>query len=423
MVSPSSPRPVEPRWKTLLAVLSLVLATSIWVTGLIDSLSRPSVAPVLTLQQQELSVLAEPAVPSALRPMLTGEAPRQVLLEALQNSPEDRLSSRQTQLLQLLQGSGDADIAAARASEDPLLRLLACEAEPAAAESFCLDQRIASGAALRLTLSAMLPLVMVLLGSLLLLKQGWSLLRGQQEPSPALEGPELTLVDMILLVAGGFVVISAVAMPLLALPLVGSLTSSLASPRREAVGVVINYSLMALPSLLILRRQLRSLDPQRCPTGGWLQWGLNPPASALRLAAAGWLMVTPVVTLVGWLVVKLVGDPGGSNPLLELVLGSRDPLALALLLLTAVVLAPLFEEVIFRGTLLPVLAARVGSGTAVLLSALVFALAHLSIGELAPLTVLGIGLGLLRLRGGRLLPCVLMHALWNGITFLNLLLL
>ena len=75
MVSPSSPRPVEPRWKTLLAVLSLVLATLIWVTGLIDSLSRPSVAPVLTLQQQELSVLAEPAVPSALRPMLTGEAP------------------------------------------------------------------------------------------------------------------------------------------------------------------------------------------------------------------------------------------------------------------------------------------------------------------------------------------------------------
>ena len=106
---------------------------------------------------------------------------------------------------------------------------------------------------------------------------------------------------------------------------------------------------MALPSLLILRRQLRSLDPQRCPSGGWLQWGWKPLASALRLSAAGWLMVTPVVTLVGWLVVKLVGDPGGSNPLLELVLGSRDPLALALLLLTAVVLAPLFEEVVSAG--------------------------------------------------------------------------
>ena len=143
MVSPSSLRPVEPRWKTLLAVLSLVLATSIWVTGLIDSLSRPSVAPVLTLQQQELSVLAEPAVPSALRPMLTGDAPRQVLLEALQNSPENRRSARQTQLLKLLQGPEDADIAAARASEDPLLQLLACDAETAAAEALCLDQPIA----------------------------------------------------------------------------------------------------------------------------------------------------------------------------------------------------------------------------------------------------------------------------------------
>ena len=40
-----------------------------------------------------------------------------------------------------------------------------------------------------------------------------------------------------------------------------------------------------------------------------------------------------------------------------------------------------------------------------------------------PLLVLGLGLGLLRLSTGRSLPCVVMHALWNGVTFLNLLLL
>ena len=71
--------------------------------------------------------------------------------------------------------------------------------------------------------------------------------------------------------------------------------------------------------------------------------------------------MTPVVVATGWLLVRLVGDPGGSNPLLELVLGSRDPLALFLLGLTAVVLAPLFEETIFRGALLPVLAKRWGT--------------------------------------------------------------
>jgi len=32
-------------------------------------------------------------------------------------------------------------------------------------------------------------------------------------------------------------------------------------------------------------------------------------------------------------------------------------------------------------------------------------------------------LALLRLSTGRLFPCVVMHSLWNGVTFLNLLLL
>ena len=119
----------------------------------------------------------------------------------------------------------------------------------------------------------------------------------------------------------------------------------------------------------------------------------------------------------------IVGDQGGSNPLLELVLGSRDSIALALLLITTVLLAPLFEEVVFRGVLLPVLAKEFGNWSGVLISALIFALAHLSVGELPPLFVLGIGLGLLRLTSARLFPCILMHSLWNGITFTSLLLL
>jgi membrane protease YdiL (CAAX protease family) len=50
-------------------------------------------------------------------------------------------------------------------------------------------------------------------------------------------------------------------------------------------------------------------------------------------------------------------------------------------------------------------------------------MAHISIGELAPLTVLGVGLGVVRMSSGRLLPSVLMHGTWNAVTFLNLLLL
>jgi membrane protease YdiL (CAAX protease family) len=406
----------------LLAALSLLLAGAIWLSGLVDSLSRPSVSPSLTLQQQELSLLAQPALPPSLQPVLLGEDPRDALLQALQAStPADR-SDRQQLLLGLLQEDQGALELDNRWPNDPLIQRLICERQRLSVDG-CIDADVASAAAWRLAVSGLLPLLTVLVGSLLLLVQIIRALRGRLQPWPAMEGPALSLIDLVLLVAGGFVVISAVGVPLVALPLVASVTAGLESPRREAVTVVINYSVMALPSLLILWRQLNALPRDQAPQGGWLQWRLRPWPGAISSAVAGWLMVTPVVVVTGWLLVRLVGDPGGSNPLLELVLGSKDPLALFLLGWTAVVLAPLFEETIFRGALLPVLAKRWGTAGGVVLSALLFAMAHISIGELAPLTVLGVGLALLRVSTGRLLPSVLMHALWNAITFLNLLVL
>jgi membrane protease YdiL (CAAX protease family) len=406
----------------LLAALSLLLAGVIWLSGLVDSLSRPSVSPSLTLQQQELSLLAQPALPPSLQPVLLGEDPRDALLQALQAStPADR-SDRQQLLLGLLQEDQGALELDNRWPNDPLIQRLICERQRLSVDG-CIDADVASAAAWRLAVSGLLPLLTVLVGSLLLLAQIIRALRGRLQPWPAMEGPGLSLIDLVLLVAGGFVVISAVGVPLVALPLVASVTAGLESPRREAVTVVINYSVMALPSLLILWRQLNALPRDQAPQGGWLQWRLRPWPGAISSAVAGWLMVTPVVVVTGWLLVRLVGDPGGSNPLLELVLGSKDPLALFLLGWTAVVLAPLFEETIFRGALLPVLAKRWGTAGGVVLSALLFAMAHISIGELAPLTVLGVGLALLRVSTGRLLPSVLMHALWNAITFLNLLVL
>jgi membrane protease YdiL (CAAX protease family) len=154
-----------------------------------------------------------------------------------------------------------------------------------------------------------------------------------------------------------------------------------------------------------------------------LQFRWAPGTRSLRSALKGFLMVLPLVSLVGWLQGQLWGDAGGSNPLLELVLNSHNVPALACFGFTAIVLAPLFEETIFRGALLPVAARRLGPLGGVLLSALIFAVAHLSLGELLPLLVLGIGLGWLRWSGGRLGSCVLMHALWNALTFTNLVLL
>ena len=289
---PSSPQPVSPRWKGLLAALSLALAGFIWLSGLMDSLSRPSVAPALSLQQQELTLLAEPAVPPPLREALLGEAPREALRKALEGISAEERTERQQQMFLLLEGQGPASADLERGGDDPLLQQLQCEAG-AADPTLCIDAAAAGQAAFRLAISTVLPLVTALLGGLLLLGQAWRLLRGRLMAWPDIQGPELTLVDMALLVAGGFVVISAVGVPLVAFPLVGALTAGLGSPRREAVSVVINYGVMALPSLLILWRQVRSLPRERAPLGGWMQWRVRPLFSALRAAVTGWLMVTP----------------------------------------------------------------------------------------------------------------------------------
>ncbi len=67
-------------FKGFLAVLSLLLAVTVWVVGLMDSLSRPSVAPALSQQQQEMALLAGPALPEPVRPLLVGADPAQVVL-------------------------------------------------------------------------------------------------------------------------------------------------------------------------------------------------------------------------------------------------------------------------------------------------------------------------------------------------------
>jgi len=95
-----------------------------------------------------------------------------------------------------------------------------------------------------------------------------------------------------------------------------------------------------------------------------------------------------------------------------------DPAALgagwlALLAVTALVLAPLAEELLFRGVLYRSLRERWGARVALVGSAGAFALFHLEPVQLIVAAIAGLALGWLRQRGGLLWPCVLAHAAHN----------
>jgi membrane protease YdiL (CAAX protease family) len=70
--------------------------------------------------------------------------------------------------------------------------------------------------------------------------------------------------------------------------------------------------------------------------------------------------------------------------------------------------------------LLPSLTRYLSVGEAIIVSSLLFAIAHLSLSEILPLTVLGIVLGVVYTRSRNLLSAILLHSLWNSATLLGL---
>ena len=445
-------RQAKTGWKWAVALFSLILTVLIWRQGLQESFERPSVAPKISLMQTEMAVSASSNVPESLKDVFLGLEPQKKLYEALNNISADQIDERQRLLLAVLEESDDKkkiilekdfkdknyetvrnyllDNEKAMGLErfpdvneiklDPLLYQLSCSSL-GFTDDKCANQKYNSRTAIRLLSSQLIPFFASLIGSILLFRYVFIFLRNKNNKWPEISAPPLSIIDMIILISGGFVVIGEVVFPALIVPITDSLFNNFSTPLKQSLRVFIGYCSMTIGPLLIIRYQLMGLVSSG-KDGGWLQWNIKPIRDGILKSINGWLMIMPLVLLTGWVMNEIFGDQGGSNPLLELVLSSDELLPLLFLLITTVVLAPVFEELVFRGVLLPVLVSKVGKISGVLLSALIFALAHLSVGELPPLFVLGIGLGLMRLSSGRLFPCALMHSLWNGVTFASLLL-
>ena len=180
---------------------------------------------------------------------------------------------------------------------------------------------------------------------------------------------------------------------------------------------------MAFPPILIVYYQIKSLNGEFNLKKDYFQFNFLSLKDSIINGIKGWLTIVPFVLLISVIMNTLIANQNGSNPLLEIVLNNKNYFSFFILFVTTTLLAPFFEEIIFRGVLLPTLSRDFGIIWGIIVSAFIFALAHLSIGEMPPLFVLGLGLGITRVASGSLLSSVIMHSLWNGFTFLNLFLL
>lgn len=99
---------------------------------------------------------------------------------------------------------------------------------------------------------------------------------------------------------------------------------------------------------------------------------------------------------------------------------ARDPVAMALYATVVSICAPVWEEIVFRGFLLPSLTKYMPVWCAILVSSVAFALAHFNVQTILPLIFLGVVMGVVFARSRNLLPTMLLHSLWNGFVFLDL---
>jgi membrane protease YdiL (CAAX protease family) len=92
----------------------------------------------------------------------------------------------------------------------------------------------------------------------------------------------------------------------------------------------------------------------------------------------------------------------------------KDPLAKALMVLSAAIIAPLVEETVFRGFFYGVLKKYTDGYFAAICTSLLFAVVHLHVGTIVPLTILAlIFCAVYELTGSLLVPMV-MHGLFNA---------
>jgi membrane protease YdiL (CAAX protease family) len=188
--------------------------------------------------------------------------------------------------------------------------------------------------------------------------------------------------------------------------------------RAQAYFAFLNYATLVVVGISIVICSLKGFlsTPWRWFRirwqGRWVLWGMG-----------GYFVALPLVILIALLNQKLLGDQGGGNPLLELIIQSHDPVTAGLLFVMVAGLAPFFEEILFRGFFLTSLTRYLPLWGAIGVSGLVFAVAHLNLADILPLTVLGFVLGFVYTRSRNLLSSMLLHSLWNSGSFLSLLIL
>ncbi len=181
-------------------------------------------------------------------------------------------------------------------------------------------------------------------------------------------------------------------------------------------------SLMVLETLLVDGAGLAFLWIYLKRKGlAWMDVFSTPsmtPGRAFLLGSLFYLAMLPILVFSSIIYQGILSANGYPPSLQEvaLLLTGNQPLWVRLyMVFLAVILAPAFEECLFRGIALPLLARRLGVGPAILASSAIFALIHVHLPSFIPLCVVASAFSLAYLYTRSLWVPIVMHSLFNGV--------
>lgn len=180
---------------------------------------------------------------------------------------------------------------------------------------------------------------------------------------------------------------------------------------QTVVGSGIFYLLLAaiVPIILIRRTHLAEFFGLR-----WTEWRwgfLIVPAFVVSI-----LMSAILLKEAGWherIQARFGSELQGS---VQLIQTSRDVPLLIAITLSAVIIAPIAEEIIFRGYIYPVAKCYSERWFAAIFSAALFGVVHMNLLGLPMLILIGLALVILYEKTGSIWPCIFCHMAFNGLS-------
>lgn len=226
--------------------------------------------------------------------------------------------------------------------------------------------------------------------------------------------------DAVVLLA---VFIGAQCLSMLAGPVI--VTENEIPPEATATVVLLGQVLIFPLAALIVFAVLARRRGVPCATF----FGIHDWREAIRRSGFGLLCYLAVLPFVAAAaigaaaVLESANYPMTQQPVLDFLMSSQYPGWLRLtVILIAVTVVPLVEEIIFRGVFLPIALRRASAPVAVASISFIFAAMHMHIPSLAPLFVLAAFFSTAYLITGSLAVPIVMHALFNGVSIAAMLL-